>query len=295
MMMKSHKILGEIRYNYNLSHLTWLKVGGPADILFKPYNDQDLSNFLIDHPNLPLTILGAGSNLIIRDGGIDGIVIKLGRNFTEIEIKDDLLSVGAGCLNYNLAQFCKVNGIKGFEFLIGIPGTVGGGIAMNAGCYGSEFKDIVISIDAIDSLGNFCTITNKDIGFVYRGNSLNQNLIVTKVNFYINKSDPQEISKIMDHISALRKSSQPISESTGGSTFANPPGHKAWELIDQAGLRGYRIGNASMSDIHCNFMINNGNATAHDMEALGEFVIEKVLKETGIMLKWEIKIIGRKN
>lgn len=288
-------IRGTCKLNYNLAHLLWFKVGGEADILFKPQDVEDLSAFLKQNADkLPVTILGAGSNIIVRDKGIEGAVVKLGRGFTDIEVlPDDTLSVGAGCLNFNLAKFAQVNSFTGFEFLVGIPGTIGGGVAMNAGAYGNEFKDIVISVQAVDLQGNVHNIESEEIGFAYRHNSLPEGLIFTKVIFKTKLGSATDIKARMDEINKNRAATQPITEKTGGSTFANPPGHKAWELIDAAGLRGKKIGDASISSKHCNFMINNGGATANDMEELGEFVRDKVKKHSGVELQWEIKRIGR--
>ena len=293
--MKLPIVRGKYKENYKLAHLTWFKVGGAADILYKPVDEDDIANFLKQNGGkLPVTVIGAGSNIIIRDGGVEGVVIKLGSGFTEIEIlpEGDLL-VGAACLNFNLAKFTQANGIKGFEFLVGIPGTVGGGVAMNAGSYGSEFKDIVKSVYALDKVGAQMQIPLKDIGFDYRKNSLPTNLIYTKVVFRADRGDPNEIKLKMQDINKKRAETQPITEKTSGSTFANPEGKRAWELIDQAGLRGIRIGDAVISEKHCNFMINQGNANASDMEQLGEFVKNKVKDHSGIELKWEIKRIGR--
>ncbi len=293
--MKLPIVRGKYKENYKLAHLTWFKVGGAADVLYKPVDEDDIANFLEQNGGkLPVTVIGAGSNIIIRDGGVEGVVIKLGSGFTEIEIlpEGDLL-VGAACLNFNLAKFTQANGIKGFEFLVGIPGTVGGGVAMNAGSYGSEFKDIVKSVYALDKMGAQMQIPLKDIGFDYRKNSLPTNLIYTKVVFRADRGDSDEIKLKMQDINKKRAETQPITEKTSGSTFANPEGKRAWELIDQAGLRGMRIGDAVISEKHCNFMINQGNANASDMEQLGEFVKNKVKDHSGIELKWEIKRIGR--
>jgi len=293
--MELPKVRGVYKLNYNLSHLTWFKVGGSADILFKPEDVDDLISFLKQNDSkMPVLALGAGSNLIIRDQGIEGVVVKLGQKFTHIEkTADGNLAVGAGCLNYNLAKFCQLNSIKNFEFLIGIPGTVGGGIAMNAGAYGAEFKDIVHSVQAIDAKGDKMLIPVDQIGFSYRSNNLPNNLIFTQVIFTATRGNAQEITRKMDHIMNSRLASQPVSTKTSGSTFANPDGMKAWELIDKAGLRGKLIGGAEISKMHCNFMINNGNATAADMENLGEYVRGIVKEHSGVELIWEIKRIGR--
>ncbi|MDR0774693.1 MAG: UDP-N-acetylmuramate dehydrogenase [Rickettsia sp.] len=301
-MMELPKTVGEYRNNYNLSHLTWFKVGGPAEVLFKPLDVQDLANFVSQNQQQrPITVLGAGSNIIIRDGGIDGVVVKLGQNFTNIELKNDnevysnqkSISVGSGCLNYNLAKFCQMHAITGFEFLVGIPGTIGGGVVMNAGAYGSEFKDIIIAIEAIDSRGNFILIPNEEIGFKYRGNNLPKDLIITKAIFKATIGEREMILAKMDEINKNRLATQPIKERTSGSTFANPENHKAWQLIDKAGMRGYRIGGASMSQLHCNFMINHGNSSARDLEDIGDLVKKNVFEDSGISLEWEIKRIGK--
>ncbi len=285
---------GQLKKNYNLNHLTWFKVGGPAEILFKPFDTQDLASFLRQNElALPVTTIGAGSNLIIRDGGIDGIVVKLGQNFTEIQLDGDKLLVGAGCLNFNLAKFCEINEISGFEFLVGIPGTIGGGVAMNAGAYGKEFKDIIIAAEAVDGRGNLHSLALDEIGFRYRGNLLPKDFIITKVIFRVSPGNRANIAALMNEISAKRALTQPIKEKTGGSTFANPPSSSAWKLIQISGLRGCRLGDASISTLHCNFMINHGNASAADLEELGEFVRQRVFADSGIMLEWEIKRIGK--
>lgn len=288
-------VKGEYKKDYNLKHLTWFKVGGNAEIFFKPLDSEDLASFLIQNKQkLPITTFGAGSNIIIRDGGIEGVTVKLGQNFSNIDfIDDNHLIVGSSCLNYNLAKFCQANAIAGFEFLVGIPGTIGGGVAMNAGAYGCEFKDIIVRIEAIDFAGNFLTFASGEIGFKYRGNNLPKDLIILKAVFKITKGNGEDISVRMNEINTARSRTQPIKERTGGSTFANPRGLKAWQLIDKAGLRGYRIGDASISELHCNFMINHGNATAKDLEDLGDFVRQKVFEDSGVELEWEIKRIGK--
>ncbi|RYE06400.1 MAG: UDP-N-acetylmuramate dehydrogenase [Rickettsiaceae bacterium] len=285
----------QIRKNYDLKHLTWFKVGGKADIFFKPANLESLSLLLKQNAQkLPISILGACSNIIIRDGGIEGIVIKLGNEFSKIEITDDTLRVGASCLNYNLAKFCLANSLTGLEFLIGIPGTIGGGVTMNAGAYGSEFKDILLQVEVITSQGDVLKIDSKDIIFGYRVNNLPVDYIITHATFKLVRGSQVQINTLMNQISDNRLKTQPIKEKTCGSTFANSINFKAWQLIDQAGLRGYRIGNVSVSAMHCNFMINHGDASAKELEDLGDFVKAKVFSFSGIELKWEIKIIGRK-
>ncbi len=288
-------VKGEYRKGYNLKHLTWFKVGGNAEIFFKPLDSEDLASFLVQNKQkVPITTFGAGSNIIIRDGGIEGVTIKLGQNFSNIDFTDDnYLLVGSSCRNFSLAKFCQVNAISGFEFLVGIPGTIGGGVAMNAGAYGCEFKDILVRIEAMDFAGNFRTFTHEEIGFKYRGNNLPKDLIILKTVFKVTKGNSEDILARMNEINVARSSTQPMKERTGGSTFANPEGFKSWQLIDKAGLRGYRIGDASISELHCNFMINNGNATAKELEDLGNFVQQQVLEDSGIRLNWEIKRIGK--
>lgn len=297
-------VKGQYKTNYNLSHLTWFKVGGAAEIFFKPFDTQDLADFLTQNQGqLAVTVIGAGSNIIIRDGGIEGVVVKLGQNFTNIELEEGRLSVGAGCINFNLAKFCQANSIAGFEFLIGIPGTIGGGVFMNAGSYGNEFKDIVLAVQAVKPDGNIITLSSEEIAFKYRGNNLPKNLIITKAIFKTSQGNQNSITALMNEINSKRLASQPVKERTGGSTFINPKAIvnsqfnknelSAWQLIDQAGLRGYKIRDAQISTLHCNFMINTGNALASDLEQLGEFVRQQVFENSGIMLEWEIKRIGK--
>ena len=287
-------VKGQIKENYSLSHLTWFKVGGLAQIFFKPEDVHDLESILKQNAcNLPLTVLGAGSNTIIRDGGIDGIVIKLGRGFTDIELLGDRIRVGASCLNSSLAKFCLNNSIANFEFLVGIPGTIGGGVIMNAGAYGAEFKDILASIDVMTHEGVILNIDAKNIEFGYRSANLPADYIILSATFNASSGDQQTINALMNEISFKRSSTQPIKEKTSGSTFANPRNHKAWELIDNAGLRGYRIGGARLSELHCNFMINDGSASARDLEQLGDYVKAQVFKNSGVILEWEIKRIGK--
>jgi UDP-N-acetylmuramate dehydrogenase len=289
------KVEGEYRLNAELTKTNWFNVGGPADILFRPKDTHDLAGFLASKPySLPITTLGVGSNIIIRDGGIEGVVIKLGRGFNYIDIiEPGKIKVGAAVLNFNFVQFCLTNSIRGFEFMVGIPGTIGGGIAMNAGAYGAEFKDIIDYIIAIDESGNIHKISNQDIGFVYRGNTLPEGMVFVEAVFNFELGQKEEIKDKIDFIIETRNASQPVREKTGGSTFANPKGYKAWQLIDAAGCRGLQINDAQISELHCNFMINLGQATAKDLEDLGEMVRQKVLANSGVKLEWEIKRIGR--
>lgn len=290
------KIRGEYRFDYNLAHLTWFKVGGRAKVFFKPEDIDDLVFFLQNYDGkMPIHTLGAGSNTIIRDNGFDGIIIKLTRQFTEIEILDgNRIKAGSGTLNFNLANFCLQNSIKGFEFLIGIPGSIGGGIAMNAGSYGVEFKDILLEATCVNLQGKIKHIKLDEFGFGYRCHNIKEDLIFLEATFHYKRGEQSQIKHRMDEITNQRKKTQPTNQKTGGSTFANPTEKKAWQLIENAGLRGHKIGGACFSSLHCNFMINDGNAKASDLENLGELARKKVKDQTGFNLSWEIKIIGKK-
>lgn len=296
-MFNLPKVRGEYRFSVPLEKSTWFGVGGNADVLYKPEDIEDLSYFIKNKPkNLELIVLGVCSNVIIRDKGFRGCVIKLGRNFSNIECGDnDKIIASASALDVNVARFAAENEIGGLEFLIGIPGTIGGALAMNAGAYGTEIKDVLISAKAIDEKGDIIELKNSDIGFGYRKNSLPKDVIFVEAEFLGKKSSKENILAKMKNISESRETTQPIRTKTGGSTFKNPPGNKkAWQLIDEAGLRGYKIGGAQVSEKHCNFLINTGNATATDIESLGEEIIKKVKEKFNITLEWEIKIIGEK-
>lgn len=293
--MNFSNIRGVLKQDYDLAHLTWFKIGGKARYFFKPKDQDDLRQLLAQNAGkLPVFVLGAGSNVIIRDEGFDGIVIKLARSFNDIEQNStEYLRVGAGCLNFNLAKYAKENSLAGLEFLIGIPGTIGGGLAMNAGAYGTEYKDIVSSVTAIDMQGNLHEISLKRMGFGYRHNSLSEKMIFVAATVNCSVGEQTEIADKMRQINESRENTQPIREKTGGSTFANPDGYKAWQLIDAAGMRGARVSDAGISEKHCNFMINHGYATAAQMEELGEKARKAVLENSGVELKWEIKRVGR--
>ncbi|MBL6785318.1 MAG: UDP-N-acetylmuramate dehydrogenase [Rickettsiales bacterium] len=285
-----------VRRNVKLADINWFRVGGVADYLYKAQNEADLIALLEVLPDgFPLTVLGVGSNIIIKDGGLDGIVLRLGRGFALIEkINEDTIKVGAGALDLSVAKFAQMSAISGFEFLSGIPGTIGGAIKMNAGCYDSEVKDILQEATAYDLHGNKHVFTADELNFSYRkANTKIKNLIFTQAILRGKKGDAEIIAENIKHIQAKRADTQPIKSRTGGSTFKNPDNHKAWELIDKVGMRGFKIGGASISVKHCNFMINDGSATAKDLIELGEKVREKVYQELGVNLEWEIKIIGR--
>ncbi len=298
-----------LRQNFDLSKTNWFQVGGRAEYLFKAENTADLWEFLAALPaEIPVTVLGVGSNIIIRDGGIDGVVVKLGRGFTEcrvlsVECNENqehtphstlhTLSVGAANLDLNVANFAAENGVAGLEFLSGIPGTIGGAVRMNAGAYGADISQVLVSAEVVTRDGKIIEITNAELGFSYRKSNLPEGAIVTKAILQGKAGKREEIFAKIAEIKKSREETQPIRERTGGSTFKNPEGHKAWELIDRAGCRGLMVGGAQMSEKHCNFMINTGGATAADLENLGEEVIERVLEKTGIRLEWEIKRIGK--
>ena len=288
--------LASSRKNADLSKTNWFQVGGRAEYLYRPENTADLSEFLSQLPQeIPVTVLGVGSNIIIRDGGIDGVVIKLGRGFTDIVMgNESWVMSGAAVLDINLANFAAENGVAGLEFLSGIPGTIGGAVKMNAGAYGADISQILITAEIVERNGEISTIGTNDLGFSYRKSEFPKGAIVTKAVFRAVAGDSEEIKQKISLIKKSREETQPIREKTGGSTFKNPEGHKAWELIDKAGCRGLTIGGAQISEKHCNFMINTGSATAADLENLGEEVRKRVLEKTGILLEWEIKRIGKK-
>ncbi|MFT6105931.1 MAG: UDP-N-acetylmuramate dehydrogenase [Rickettsiales bacterium] len=293
------KVRGKYRYNVDLSKTTWFGVGGPAQILFLPKDADDLVHFLKNKPNdLKVTILGASSNVIIKDGGIEGVVIKLGGEFAKFSHQENEITIGAGNLCFNAALYTKINGLAGLEFMSSIPGNVGGAIAMNAGCYDGDISKQLISATAIDFDGNVLEIANEDFGFKYRGNSLPKNLIFIKGVFSVEKSTTKEVGAKIADFAAKREASQPIRQKTGGSTFKNPDqiksgGRSAWQIVDEAGCRGLKVGDAQVSEKHCNFMINTGDAKAQDLIDLGNLVIDKVKEKTGIELEWEIKRIGK--
>ena len=293
--MKLPTIRGRYTENADLSKTNWFRVGGCAEILFKPADLADLQHFLCHKPACPITVLGVGSNIIVRDGGIDGVVIKLGREFAGITIESGLIACGAAALDLNAAFFAADNGIAGLEFLSGIPGTIGGAIAMNGGAYGTETKDVLLKAEGIDLDGNLHEFSNDQLKFTYRkcGALLEKPLIFTKCWLQGKNGKPEEIHARINEIKQAREDSQPIRSRTGGSTYKNPEGHKAWQLIDSVGLRGFSIGGAQVSEKHCNFFINTGTATAKDLEDLILHVQATVLAKTGIKLEPEIKIIGK--
>jgi len=286
------KVRGELFSDVNISSSSWFKVGGPAELLYIPADELDLINFMTNlDPEIPIFVIGASSNILIRDGGIKGVVIKLGNSFKGINLHNNKLSVGAYLNNMILAKYAHNNRLLGFDFLSGIPGTVGGSIKMNAGCYGMEMADIIIKIKVIDRLNGLSVISAKDLNMEYRKSTLPNDTVIISAYLKVNK----EINNnAINHtnIKEKRLKSQPINQLTGGSTFKNPPGYKAWKLIDKAGCRGLSIGGAKISDMHTNFIINYNNATAKDIETLGNIVRDKVYRNSGIKLDWEILKVG---
>lgn len=286
-------VRGSLKANVPLAPYTWLRVGGVADALFMPKDEADLALFLSSlDPDIPVTILGVASNTLIRDGGIRGVVIRLGPAFGRIDVKGDTIIAGAAALDGRVAKTAAKAGLAGLEFYAGIPGTIGGALRMNAGCYGAETKDVLQSAVAIDRTGRRIELTLDDFGYRYRHSDISNDLIFVSATFKGRPEDCAAIQARMDKITASRENSQPIREKTSGSTFKNPSGHSAWKVIDAAGLRGFQVGGARMSDQHCNFMINAGEATASDLENLGETVRAKVLKTQGVELEWEVRRIG---
>jgi UDP-N-acetylmuramate dehydrogenase len=288
------EVRGKIRANASLAKVTWFQVGGNAEWLFKPEDADDLAYFLANKPDdLSLTILGVGSNLLVRDGGIDGVVIRLGRGFTDIKVENDIIHAGAGALDLNVAIAARDAGVGGLEFLSGIPGTMGGALRMNGGAYGKEIADCLIGAEIIDGKGKILTQTAAELSYSYRHCGVPKDWVFTKAILQGEYKDMQLIHEEMERIQTERGESQPIKTRTGGSTFKNPEGHKAWQLIDAAGCRGMKLGGAQVSEKHCNFLINTGGATAADLENLGEHVREKVKAHSGIELEWEIARVGK--
>lgn len=286
-------VRGRLTYGASLASVTWFGVGGPADVLFKPADMADLADFLAELPeDVPVTVLGVGSNLLVRDGGVRGVVVRLGRAFAEVIAEGDYVRAGSAALDASAAKIAQRAGLTGLEFLSGIPGTVGGAIVMNAGAYGREIKDALVRATVLDPSGFRHFLNPDDLGLGYRRSGLPEGWIVVEALFRGAPGDPAAIAAKMEEIRTSREASQPLRSRTGGSTFANPPGHKAWELIDKAGCRGLALGGAQVSEKHCNFLVNAGGATAAEIEALGEEVRRRVLAQSGVELTWEIRRIG---
>jgi UDP-N-acetylmuramate dehydrogenase len=284
---------GRLLANQPLADLTWFRVGGPAQVLFMPEDEEDLACLLAALPaGIPVTVIGLGSNLIVRDGGVEGVVIRLGRGFSEIAIDGVTVRAGAAVPDVKVARAAREAGIAGLSFLRGIPGAIGGALRMNGGAYGRETKDALVEARAVDRSGHVHVAGNAEMGFGYRHCSAPGDYIFTQALFRGERGDPAAIAAEMDRITESREATQPIKSRTGGSTFKNPPGHKAWQLIDAAGCRGLRIGGAQVSELHTNFLLNLGTATAADIETLGETVRRRVLENSGVGLEWEIRRIG---
>ena len=288
-------VRGRLLKDEPLAPFTWFRVGGAADVLFLPADAEDLAGFLrgLD-PAVPVTVLGVGSNVIIRDGGIEGVVVRLaGKAFGQVTTDGLRVTAGAAALDAMVARAAAKAGIAGLEFYAGIPGSIGGALTMNAGCYGAETKDVLISASGIDRSGARRDFALADFGYTYRHSQAPADIIWTEAVYEGRADDPAAITARIDEITARRETTQPIREKTGGSTFKNPPGHSAWKLVDEAGWRGKPHGGAMFSPLHSNFMINTGEATAADLEGLGEAVRADVADKLGVSLDWEIKRIGR--
>jgi len=287
-------VRGRLQENVDLGKLTWFRVGGPAEVLFRPADTDDLQAFLAETPNdVSITVLGVGSNTLIRDGGIPGVSVRLGDGFSEISVDGNAIRTGAGTPNLKLANAARDHSLTGFEFLSGIPGALGGSIRMNAGAFGGETSESVRSVTALTRSGEKITLDHGDLGFSYRHTNSDPNLIFVSAELSGEPGSRDDISARMADIQTERETSQPQKQATGGSTFVNPDGMKAWELIDQAGCRGLKRGDAQVSEKHCNFLINLGDATAADIEGLGEEVRRRVHDHSGVLLEWEIKRIGQ--
>ncbi|WP_363346730.1 UDP-N-acetylmuramate dehydrogenase [Methylocystis echinoides] len=285
---------GKLSANEPLAPYTWFRVGGPAQLLFMPADEADLAYFLARLPrDIPVVVIGLGSNLIVRDGGVAGVVIRLSaKGFGDIVVEDARLRVGAAVPDVKAARAAADAGVDGLAFYRGIPGAIGGALRMNAGAHGGETKDALIEARGVDRDGHIRVFSNAEMGYSYRHCSAPEEIIFTQALFQGRPGDPQTILAEMDRITQAREASQPIKEKTGGSTFKNPEGHKAWRLIDAAGCRGLIVGDAQVSEMHCNFLINRGQATAADIETLGETVRRRVKETSGVELHWEIKRIG---
>lgn len=286
-------VRGTLTPDAPIARITWFRVGGPAEMLFEPADRDDLARFLAALPeDIPVTTIGVGSNLLVRDGGIPGITIRLGRAFAGISIEGDIVSAAGGAVDVTVSRAARDASLGGLEFLSGIPGTIGGAVRMNAGAYGREIKDVLIDATAIDRSGETHRVTATELQYSYRHSGAPADWIFVSADLQGTADDKAAITQRMAEIASAREDSQPIRTRTGGSTFKNPPGQKAWELIDAAGCRGLTLGGAQVSNVHCNFLINAGLASAADLEGLGEDVRRRVAESTGVTLEWEIQRIG---
>jgi len=288
------ELRGRLTAEAPLKDYTWFRVGGPAEVLYSPADEADLAYFLKGLPGgIPVTMIGLGSNLLVRDGGIDGVVIRLGRGFGEIRIEEgSRLRVGTAVPDVKVARAAADAGISGLSFYRGIPGGIGGALRMNGGAHGTETCEVLVEARAVDRQGDVHVLPVADLHYRYRHCGAPEELIFTEALFQGKPGDPAKILAEMDEIAAYREEVQPIKSRTGGSTFKNPPGEKSWQLIDAAGCRGLNVGDAKVSELHCNFLINEGNATAADIETLGETVRKRVKETSGVELEWEIKRLG---
>ena len=294
LMPRMPQLRGRLLANQPLAGLTWFRVGGPAQALFMPEDEDDLAYLLAHLPNdIPVTVIGLGSNLIVRDDGVPGVTIRLGRGFNEVAVEPDhRVRAGAAVPDVRVARAAQEASIAGLAFLRGIPGAIGGALRMNGGAYGGETKDVLVAARGVDRSGHTCIFNNGEMRYSYRDCGVPQDVIFTEALFQGTPGDPAVIAAEMDKITESRETTQPIKSRTGGSTFKNPPGHKAWRLIDAAGCRGLTVGAAQVSELHCNFLINRGAASAADIETLGETVRSRVRDTSGVELEWEIKRIG---
>jgi UDP-N-acetylmuramate dehydrogenase len=288
------ELRGRLLANQPLGEFTWFRVGGPAQVFFMPEDENDLAYLLRNlSTEIPVTVIGAGSNLIVRDGGVPGVVIRLGRGFNDVRIEEHRVTAGTAMLDVMVARAAQAAGVAGLAFLSGIPGTIGGALRMNGGAYGGETKDVLLETRGIDRQGNLRTFSNGEMWFSYRHCSAPDDVIFTAAVLQGRAGEAEQIAGEMATIKKKREATQPRNR-TGGSTFKNPPGHSAWKLVDEAGCRGLTIGGAQVSELHSNFLINLGSASAADIETLGETVREKVKENSGIDLEWEIKRVGVK-
>ncbi len=294
LLQRLPQVRGRLKPNALMASLTWFRVGGPAEVLFTPEDEDDLMQFLqqLDE-DIPVYTVGVGSNLLVRDGGVAGVIIRLGRGFGNMAVKEGhQISCGTAVPDIRLARFALEHLIDGLTFFRGIPGTIGGALRMNAGAHGGETKDVLIEARAVDRKGNISVLSNRDMKFKYRHSGAPLDLIYTQALFQGKPGTAENIQAQMEKITELRENAQPIKSRTGGSTFKNPEGEKSWQLIDAAGMRGARVGGAQVSEMHCNFLINEGDASASDIETLGENVRARVKENSGIDLDWEIRRIG---
>jgi UDP-N-acetylmuramate dehydrogenase len=288
------ELRGGLEANAPTAPLSWFRTGGPAQVLFTPADADDLAHFLGNlDASVPIFVVGLGSNLLVRDGGMPGVIIRLGKAFAEVAVEERLrVRAGAAAPDVKVARAAAEAGIAGLSFLRGIPGTIGGALRMNGGAYGGETKDVLVEAQGVRRSGERVRYTNAEMGFTYRHAGVPEDVIFTEALFEGRPGDRETILAEMNAITEARSSTQPVNTRTGGSTFKNPPGHKAWELVDKAGCRGLRRGDAQVSELHCNFLINHGSATAADIEGLGEEVRRRVRETSGVELEWEIKRVG---